>query len=138
MRYRAICPVCESRLSRRHCFVFPRRDYCDTCHAIIRERLISQWLGSTLVALIFVAPIGLAMVGLVSWWIAIPIAAGIVIGAWIVYPYVTSYDLVTRGPGCPKCGYDLYGLQSNQCPECGADVKDVTSTAGVPDSAHSR
>lgn len=31
--------------------------------------------------------------------------------------------LAERDAACPSCGYNLWGLQSDQCPECGREMK---------------
>lgn len=43
--------------------------------------------------------------------------------AWWMSPFVNYYQLVTRGPACHACGYDLFATTSNNCPECGEAVK---------------
>jgi hypothetical protein len=123
MKYRATCPTCASRLARSHYYHFGR-DHCEHCHAIIKPQASWEWIGTTPFSVFMVVGFGLAFFGVVSWLWAIALTALILLAGYLAFPWVTPYDLVTRGEGCRKCGYDLYGLESLCCPECGSPRED--------------
>mgnify|MGYP001162058138 CR=1 FL=1 len=69
--------------------------------------------------LFIVGSLYLAVFGVVSWWIFVAVVSVIVLAGWVAFPLLTSYDRLTEGPQCLRCGYDLKGVESALCPECG-------------------
>ena len=115
--YRAICPACSKRLSRRHCIFPPRYDRCEHCRVGIRthKRRFNGLIVQIVLAGIFLP----SVFEVVSWWYPVTFLALFVPFAWITFPLLSSYDRVTEGPQCLHCGYDLNGMPSPICPECG-------------------
>ncbi len=122
MKYRAICPACGSRLARSHYYQFGR-NHCEHCQATIKPRASWEWIGTTPFSIVMVVGFVLALLGVVTWLWAFSVTTLILLAGYLVFPWVTPYDLVTRGERCRKCGYDLYGSISLRCPECGHEQK---------------
>jgi predicted amidophosphoribosyltransferase len=117
--YRAICPACSRPLSSLHFWFLIGRQRCEHCLVGIRsKRSRENWQGYPIVAVLF-ASIGLALFGIVPWWNVAGVVAAIVVLGWITFPMLTTYDRLTEGPQCLRCGYDLKGVESPICPECG-------------------
>src|SRR5258706_11115752 len=126
MRYRAICPDCHVRLSRRGYF-HPWRD-CGRCGATIRPAAKWEFLGNLVIGtiilvgmffgclaggLLFRSPLGAVAVA------TLVLLCALMLG-WILWPFVTVYELVKHAKRqrclCASCGYDLRATP-DRCPE---------------------
>lgn len=94
MKYRAICPVCQKRLSRWWCVrTIPGWHHlCPACGAAIKSNWLWEWTGNVLVSTPAGVVIALAVVGVVTWFFAIVFSAAWFLAAVFVWPYVTKYD----------------------------------------------
>jgi hypothetical protein len=139
-RYRAICPACDKRLPRRLYF-HPKVSFgvvqCCHCGAAIRTNPAWEWVGNNVLAFIFLLQVATFVVlylllDIQLWLLLVFLATATAVHffalGWIVFPYVTLFEAVTRSDHCRTCGYNLFGCTSRECPECGADAADIRPT----------
>src|SRR6185312_14716101 len=107
MQYRAICPACLTRLSRRGSLRAFRN--CPQCGAGIKP--VRSWdlagnlvLGLLLDVVIFVCIFGI-VIGAVGWVRPVLLVISFFSAITYLWPYCTPYELET--PRCRACGYDL-------------------------------
>lgn len=120
MTYHAICPVCGSRLSRH----LGTHRTCPFCSASLQQDTLWDYAGGGVIGASLVLFIGLTTAGLIHWWMGVVAVAGILVAAYIAWPYVTKYIVLSHPRICRTCGYDLRGTVGDACPECGTSLPD--------------
>lgn len=106
MKIRSTCPACGERFPRSWYFtmLISKAYPCPGCGAAIKVNTKWELVGSS----VLVAPcflLGIAVpFGLVSWSVVGIFAAVAVLLGWIAFPYVTPFDLVSRGQDGPQSG----------------------------------
>jgi hypothetical protein len=96
MKIRAICPDCTNRIPRSWYIKFLAHvnRACPHCGATIRSNTKWEWISSVCLGILLAAPWLAVLIGSITWLMAIAIAIGTSLIGWIVFPYVTPFDLV--------------------------------------------
>ena len=95
MKYRALCPHCGIRLSRRlslGSLPHVRRE-CSRCQKPFQPVAWSEYLGGTILIIVAVLPI--LFVGAIGWPMAIALAILVLALAVYLWPYLTLFEKVS-------------------------------------------
>jgi len=96
MKYRAICPGCGAKFPRTFYFKWlPHvRRCCDLCGCTYMVNSWWEWIGSGVLGLSWAVFALLALFGVMSWFIAVPLILAVFIAGYILFPYITPFDLI--------------------------------------------
>ncbi len=101
MKYRAVCPHCGHRFSRRMSILnMPHvRRKCQQCGGRFRAVAWSEYLGDTIVFIVVMLPVILALQDYLPWLVAICLTTITLLLLIYSWPYVTSFEKVAPGKG---------------------------------------
>ena len=120
------CPECDApdpvykRWTARH---FP----CLNCGALVRANSAKYYISCAACFVLFTA----LEIANYQYHLGVPVWGVIIIKLLLILmvirsmPYTTRLVLVSKGPCCLKCLYDLQGInaaQTSACPECGEPI----------------
>ncbi len=96
MKIRSICPSCGQRLSRWwYLKCVPHRHHlCPQCSATIKSNNKWEWIGSSTLGIPSGTSLSLAIFGFLSWPIAIGVILALLATGWVIFPFITLFDLV--------------------------------------------
>lgn len=96
MRIRSVCPACGQRLPRSWYYkCSPHKWYpCPKCSATIRFNPKWERIGSAPFSVTMALALAAALFGFITWPFAIAVVLAAIAGGWLVFPFITVFDLV--------------------------------------------
>ncbi len=91
MKYRAICPVCNARVSRMS--GFGTKAKCRACGAMLRENAKWGWIGTGIVSLFIILPLILATFEPAFLFAALVMTIVVFLVSLLLWPYVSKYEI---------------------------------------------
>lgn len=108
------CPQCSASVPTAGRYFAWQGRVCPTCGAMVRNAMAGRIAGA---GLMFLAVLGIFLVPRGGWKpvLMVPQLAAL----FIILATAYRMRLVSRGPYCPHCHYDISTSPDAACPECG-------------------
>ena len=102
MKYRAICPLCNARISRMGSLgtdvkswlnILSSKMKCRACGAMLRQNTRWNWIGNVVASFFIILPVPLFIAEQVSARAALVMIIVVFLVGLLLWPYVSKYEI---------------------------------------------